>query len=91
MPSVPSPEEKEEDNQPEDTTDVASVLSETGTQSPAAENPVSESAFVDGTSMMPNWHNEKNQGVATSDVGGTSMMPKWHNGMCQSGITNTRE
>ena len=84
MPSVPSPEEKEEDNQledalPEDVTNVAPAPNGDGTKASVAENPVSESASVDGTSMMPNWHNEENQGVAASEVSGTSIMPKWHN------------
>ena len=84
MPSVPSPEEKEEDNQLEDAlledvTNVAPAPNGNGTKASVAENPVSESASVDGTSMMPNWHNEENQGFAASDVGGTSIVPKWHN------------
>ncbi len=77
--SVPSPEEKEEDNQPEDVTNVAPAPRENVTKASVAENPVSESASVDGISMMPNWHNEENQGVAASEVSGTSIMPKWHN------------
>ena len=84
MPSVPSPEEKEEDNKPdeaipEDVPSVVNAPSENETQTSAAENPMREAIHVDGTSMMPNWHNEENKGLAASDVGGTSIMPKWHN------------
>ena len=84
MPSTPSPMEKGGDNQldeaqPEDAPGVAPAPIENGTQAPDAENPVPEANPVDGTSMMPNWHNEENQGFAASDVGGTSIVPKWHN------------
>ena len=90
VPSVLSPEEKEEDNQPEDAlpkdvTNVAPVPSENGTKAPATENPVSESASVEGTSMMPNWHNEENQGVAASEASGTSIVPNCHHPLCQNG------
>ena len=90
VPSVPSPEEKEEDNQPEDATNVAPAPNGNGTKASVAENPVSESASVDGTSMMPNWHNEEGRGLtgnlpSSSDVGGTSIVPNCHHPSCQNG------
>ena len=47
------------------------------------ENPVliseSNAKSVSGTSIVPNWHNEENQGLATAPIGGTTIVPKWPN------------
>ena len=84
VPMVSLPEDKEEDKKdeamPEDEKPVntSAPIEEEG-QPSAVENSAPEVNPVDGTSMMPNWHNEENQGLAASEVCGTSIMPKWHN------------
>ena len=83
MPSEPEATEGE-DGQEETVSEAVNTVCSTTlvkdeSQPPATENTAFEEHTVDGTSIMPNWHNEENQGSVASDVGGTSIVPNWHN------------
>ena len=41
--------------------------------------PQSPTRAIDGTSMVPIWHNEENQAPMASKIDGTSIVPDWHN------------
>ena len=43
-----------------------------------AENGESDATPIDGTSIVPIWHHEENQGLAIPNAGGTSIVPTCH-------------
>ncbi|MBQ7479715.1 MAG: hypothetical protein IJT01_12615 [Selenomonadaceae bacterium] len=43
-----------------------------------AENGESDATPIDGTSIVPIWHHEENQGLAVPNAGGTSIVPTCH-------------